>query len=83
MTKRFDDQLEDMYYVDHVDIAGWITLETHDGTEIDIDFDFESDFKPQFMDWFEANPSSALYARFRAADLHCTYMSDRILLNRQ
>ena len=82
MTKPlYATQLEDMYYVTYADDAGWISLEDADGNEVDIDFDFESDFTPQFEEYFN-HTGRPLYARWNAAEVNNPYVSDRLLLNR-
>ena len=74
--------LEKLFYNTYSpNYAGWISLEDQDGNDVDIDFNFESDFTPQFDKWFVANPTTKLYARFRAAEKSDPYVSDRILLH--
>lgn len=83
MSKRFDAQLEDMYYETYGrNCVGWITLEDENGNEVDIDFNFECNFNPLFDEWFAANEGN-LYARWNAAEKSDPFVSERVLLNRR
>ena len=80
MPNIYVTQLEDMYYCQYIGKDGYITIEDKNGDVIEIDFDFESDFTPEFEKLFACH--GALYARWHAAEINDPFVSARIELFR-